>query len=570
MSFKTHREDSLSSEVSRVGTDSFDSNQPESACQKSSTMKDGLKLNPNVDNTEVMNEKPLKNRVKTKLLALELGGLPDDKLLGLKRNSSNLSSDSGYSIEHVQMKKGVGLLSGVALIVGTMIGSGIFISPKGVLAGSGSVGASLVVWAFCGLISLLGALSYAELGTMITKSGAEYAYLQEAFSPMHRTLGPVPAFLFAWTSVLILKPALFGVTSMSFAVYLVQPFYGDCVPGDLIVKMVAVLCLFFITFINAYSVSLATKVQNFFTVMKLISVAIIIIGGIYMLVNGNTEILKTGFEDTEPSWSMIALACYDGLWAYDGWNNLNYVTEELKNPHRNLPLAIIVGIPFVTICYILMNISYFTVLSKYDLLMSTAVASSWGDVVLGGATFIIPIAVVFSAFGGCNGNCFTGGRVMYVAAREGHLPEVFSYVHVKQLTPLPSLMVSVLVASCLVLFGEIFQLIDFFSFTAWFFYGLTMACLLVLRYTQKERHRPYKVPIIMPIIVLLVSIYLVVAPIVNDPKIEFLYAFLFSVSGIVFYVPFVVYQKRVKYMTNITWFLQIVLMVAPSKYVPVE
>ena len=99
---------------------------------------------------------------------------------------------------------------------------------------------------------LVGALSYAELGTMITKSGAEYAYLQEAFSPLHRTLGPIPSFLFAWTSVLILKPALFGVTSMSFAVYVVNPFYGQCTHDDTIVKIVAVLCLCKYRFNNNY------------------------------------------------------------------------------------------------------------------------------------------------------------------------------------------------------------------------------------------------------------------------------------------------------------------------------
>ncbi|XP_052815410.1 b(0,+)-type amino acid transporter 1-like isoform X2 [Mya arenaria] len=578
-------EDSESPEPSR----------PQSDCQETGlNMKDLLALHKIMNNTVVVNEEPVRNGVKNIELRdiSKLGYTPvydrDDDMdkytdkytLGMQKENMGLvsspsesftgSSESVYSREHVAMKKGVGLLSGVALIVGTMIGSGIFISPKGVLASSGSVGASLIIWTLCGFIALLGALSYAELGTMITKSGAEYAYLQEAFSPLHRTLGPIPSFLFAWTSVLILKPALFGVTAMSFAVYAVEPFYGKCGHDDTIVKIVACLCLFLITFINAYSVDLATKVQNLFTIMKLVAVAIIIAGGVYMLSTGSTEHLNTGFEDTTDSFAMFALAFYDGLWAYDGWNNLNYITEELKNPSRNLPLAIMIGIPLVTVCYILMNVSYFTVLSKYDLLLSNAVASSWGDVVLGGATLIIPLAVVLSAFGGCNGTCFTGGRVMYVAAREGHLPEVFSYIHVTQLTPLPSLIVSVILACVLVLAGEIFALIDFFSFTAWFFYGLTMASLIVLRVTQKDRPRPYKVPIIVPVIVLLVSVYLVVAPIIQDPRIEFLYAFLFSVSGLIFYVPFVLYGKKIKYMQNITYLFQVVLMVAPSKYVPTE
>lgn len=405
---------------------------------------------------------------------------------------------------------------------------------------------------------------------MITKSGAEYAYLQEAFSPFHRVLGQIPAFLFAWTSVLILKPALFGVTSLSFAIYVVQPFFGDCESPVYLQKMIAVLCLFVVTFINAWSVSLATKVQNFFTVMKLIAVAIIVIGGACLLCKGSTEYLEDSFEDTSHSVSMVALAFYDGLWAYDGWNNLNYVTEEIRNPHKNLPRAIMIAVPLVTVCYVLMNVSYFTVMSKQDLLLSTAVASTWGHRVLGAAAIIMPLSVAFSTFGGANGSCFTGGRVLYVAAREGHLPEIFSYVHVRHCTPLPSLIVSTLIAASMVLMGEIFELIDFFSFTAWFFYGLTMLALIILRITQKTRPRPYKVPLIIPVTTLLVSIYLVVAPIAQSPRIEFLYAFLFTVSGLVFYFPFVVYAKSLPGMRKFTHIVQMVLWVAPSKYVPAE
>lgn len=400
---------------------------------------------------------------------------------------------------------------------------------------------------------------------MITKSGAEYAYLKDSFGPLHNSLGPIPAFLFAWTSVLIMKPALFGVVAMSFGLYAVEPFY-PCGPSDIAVKLVGVLCLLLICFINCYSVKLATKVQNFFTITKLIAIVIITIGGAVMLGKGETEYLASGFEGSTSSPSMIALAFYDGLWAYDGWNNLNYVTEELKNPYKNLPQAIMIGIPLVTLCYILTNISYLTVMSPAELLASSAVATTWGERVLGVMAFIIPLSVVFSTFGAANGSCFTGGRVMYVAAREGHLPEVLSYVHTRQFTPLPSLVVSTLLACLMVLMGDIFALIDFFSFAAWLFYGLTMAALLLMRYTQKDAYRPYRVPTFMPITVLLFSFYLVLAPILQNPRMEFLYAFLFIMSGLIFYVPFVVYKKEIKFMRKITQFIQLLLFVAPSRY----
>lgn len=410
-----------------------------------------------------------------------------------------------------------------------------------------------------------GALSYAELGTMITRSGAEYVYLKDAFGPFHKNLGPIPAFLFAWTSVLILKPALCGVVAMSFGLYAVEPFF-PCTPNSSVVKLVSILCLLLISFINCYSVKLATRVQNFFTITKLIAVAIITVGGAIMIGKGETEYLESGFEGSTTSPSLIALAFYDGLWAYDGWNNLNYVTEELKNPYKNLPRAIIIGIPLVTLCYLLTNVSYLTVLSPAELLAAHAVATTWGERVLGIASFIIPLSVVFSTFGAANGSCFTGGRIMYVAAREGHLPEFLSYIHTRQFTPIPSLIVSTFIACVMVLMGDIFALIDFFSFAAWTFYGIAMAALIVMRYTKKDAYRPYKVPLIIPITVLLFSCYLVVAPILQNPRIEFLYASMFILSGLVFYVPFVVYKIRFPYMANVTYFFQMVFCVVPSRY----
>ncbi|KAL3860836.1 hypothetical protein ACJMK2_010900 [Sinanodonta woodiana] len=533
-------------------------------------MKDTI-LNHKMNNSNTNGSNHIDGFNKLKEPELELKLIPNGSCESSSGSSSESSLNSPMSIrdtQQISMKKEVSLLSGVALIVGTMIGSGIFISPQGVLVGSGSVGLSLMIWVACGVISLFGALSYAELGTMITKSGAEYAYLQEAFSPLHRVWGPIPSFLFAWTSVLILKPALCGVVALSFALYTTEPFFGECGAPHEVVKLVAVLCLFLVAFINSYSVNLATKVQNFFTATKLIAIAIISIGGFVMIGKGERGSLDEGFQDTTSSSALIALAFYDGFWAYDGWNNLNYITEELKNPSKNLPRALMIGIPLVTVCYLLTNISYLSIMTKEELLLSPAVAATWGDRVLGVAAFIIPISVAFSTFGAVNGSCFTGGRIMYVAAREGHLPEILSYVHVAQYTPLPSLLVSTLISATMVVSGDIFSLIDFFSFAAWMFYGATMVALLILRVTQKNRPRPYKVPIIIPIIVLLCSCYLLVAPIIQQPRIEFLYAFLFVISGLLFYVPFVVFKKNYKIMTNLTYLMQMLLRVAPSKYEP--
>ncbi|XP_077503474.1 L-type amino acid transporter sobremesa [Amblyomma americanum] len=487
------------------------------------------------------------------------GAVPEDDVV-------SVTSQQGA----VQLKRRVGLLSGVALIVGTMIGSGIFVSPKGVLERSGSVGLSLIVWAGCGVLSLFGALSLAELGTMIHKSGGDFIYILTAFAgdpPARGGLKPVPAFLHAWTTVLLLKPAGLGIMALSFAKYIVQPAFIDC--GDsppVPTKMVAAGCICLVTFVNCFSVKLATRIQNIFTVTKLVAVAVIIIAGVVMIAKGHTQYLSTGFQGTTSSISDIATAFYSGLWAYDGWNNLNYITEELINPYVNLPRSIMIGIPLVTLCYVLINVSYMSVMSATELLASEAVAVRFGNHVLGPAAVLISLFVAASTFGSGNGTTFTTARIGFVAAREGHLSEVLSYAHARRLTPVPALALNCALSICMVSLADIGSLIDFFSFAAWMFYGATMLALIILRWTKKDAPRPYKVPIVIPWIVLLLSIYLVAAPIIQNPQVEYVYACLFIVSGLLFYVPFVHYRLRLGIMRKFTILVQLLLNVVPTTY----
>ncbi|KAK7076555.1 b(0,+)-type amino acid transporter 1 [Halocaridina rubra] len=472
---------------------------------------------------------------------------------------ANLEGGKPAPNDAVNLERRVGLFSGVALIVGTMIGSGIFVSPKGLLERTGSVGLSLIIWALCGVLSLLGALCYVELGCMIPSSGAEHTYFMTAF-------GHLPAFLFAWVSIIILKPAMLAIICLSFSRYLVEVFSSQpCEPPILGIQLLGALTIVLITFINSYSVTLATKVQNIFTAAKLLAILIIIIGGIVKMAQGYTDHLATGFEGSTDSFGDIATAFYSGLWAYDGWNNLNYVTEELKKPYTNLPRAIIIGLPLVTVCYLLVNISYLTVMSPDELLASETVAVLFGGRLFGITGQVIMIlTVVMSTFGSANGSCFTSGRLCFVAAREGHMVDVLSYVHTTKLTPSPALIFNAIIALVMVIPSDIGSLIDFFSFTAWIFYGGAMLALIVMRFTMKDKERPYKVPIVIPIIVLLISLYLVIGPIVDSPQIEYLYATLFIVAGLIFYFPFVYYGKSIPGMPRMTKFFQYLLQVVPT------
>ncbi|KFV19976.1 B(0,+)-type amino acid transporter 1, partial [Tauraco erythrolophus] len=456
----------------------------------------------------------------------------------------------------------VGLISGICMIVGTIIGSGIFISPKAVLANTGAVGPCLIIWAACGVLATLGALCFAELGTMITKSGGEYPYLMEAF-------GPIPAFLFSWASLLVIKPSSFAIMCLSFAEYASVPFFSGCDPPQVVVKCLAAAAIVIITIVNSLSVKLGSYLQNLLTAAKMIIIIIIIVSGIVLLAQGQTENFEDSFKDSTISVSSISLAFYNGLWAYDGWNQLNYITEELKNPYRNLPLSIIIGIPLVTVCYVLINISYFTVMTSTELLQSQAVAVTFGDRVLYPASWIVPLFVAFSTIGSANGTSFTTGRLVYVAAREGHMLKVLSYISVKRLTPAPAIIFYGVVAIIYIIPGDIDTLINYFSFAVWIFYGLTVLALIVMRFTRKELKRPIRVPIIIPVIVTLVAILLVLAPIISAPELAYLYCVLFILSGLIVYVLFVHFKFDwpQKVSKPITMHLQMLLEVVPAEEV---
>ncbi|XP_023236275.1 b(0,+)-type amino acid transporter 1-like [Centruroides sculpturatus] len=486
----------------------------------------------------------------------KLGSNPSEK----KSNSKSLLPQNNAENKGVELKREMGLISAVGLIVGGMIGSGIFISPKGVLERSGSV-------SICLLIIFSGALCYAELGTIIPMSGGEYAYLLKTFGRMGHA-GPIPAFLYIWTCVFLMKPAAFAIMCLTFAEYVVEPLYPNCDSPTVVKKLTACLCISLIAFINCYSVKLATRIQNIFTAVKLLAVVIIVIGGAVKMAEGNTQNLVPDFEHATTSFSNIATAFYFGLWAYEGWNYINYVTEELVNPYVNLPRAIIIAIPLVTLCYVFTNIAYLAAMSPAELLASDVVAVKFAARVLGPAAVIIPIFVAFSAYGAGNASCFTTGRLSFVAAREGHLVDVLSYIHIHKLTPMPALMFNAFLTICMVAVGNISSLIDFFSFAAWLFYGGTTLSVIVLRWTMKDIPRPYKVPIVIPVIVLIVSLYLVIAPILQNPAIEYLYASLFIFSGVIVYIPFVHYKIQLKIMDKVTYFLQLMFSVVPTHSYP--
>ncbi|KAK6186266.1 hypothetical protein SNE40_008336 [Patella caerulea] len=454
-------------------------------------------------------------------------------------NGSKTSLSEGGG---VKLEKSLGLFNGVAIIVGVIVGSGIFISPKGVLQEAGSVGFSMMIWALCGMICLVGAMCYAELGTCILKSGADYAYIKEGF-------GGLPSFLYLWVALIIIFPTGNAITALTFSNYILQPFFPDCDMPEVALSLLAALCITLLTAINCASVKWATKVQDIFTISKVIALLIIIVTGLVFLFMGSTESFKEPFQGSTTDPSKFAMAFYSGLFSYAGWNYLNFVTEELKDPYKNLPRAIWISLPLVTTIYILANIAYLVILSPAELIASDAVAVTFSNRTLGVMAWIMPIFVAMSTFGSLNGCIFTSSRLFFVGARYGHLPGFLATINPKLMTPVPALLFGCIMSLIMLCSSDIFALINYAAFVETLFIGVSVAALLMLRYTRPDMERPIKVHIIFPIFFLLIIIFLIITPLTSSPM-ECLMGIVMMCTGIPVYVIGVMWTKKPKVFEN--------------------
>ncbi|XP_026757180.2 LOW QUALITY PROTEIN: large neutral amino acids transporter small subunit 1 [Galleria mellonella] len=433
---------------------------------------------------------------------------------GLAPKTMDVGSECGEndkdSSECVRLKKELSLMNGVAIIVGVIVGSGIFVSPTLLLKHSGSKGMALIVWVLSGFLSMVGALCYAELGTMIPKSGGDYAYIGEAF-------GALPSFLYLWVALFILVPTGNAITALTFAQNILKPLWPACKPPEDAVSLIAALITCFLTVINCYNVKWVTRVQDSFTAAKVLALLVTFIASLWYLFSGHTENLESMMQGTKTDPGDLAIAFYTGLFSYSGWNYLNFVTEELKEPYKNLPRAICISMPVVTMVYTFTNVAFFAVLSNDEILASEAVAVTFSEKILGVVAWIMPLFVALCTLGSLNGAIYASSRLFFVGARNGHLPLAISLIDIKRLTPVPSLVFMCIVTLTLLMSNNVESLIVYVTAVEALFTLSSVAGLLWMRYSRPHMRRPIRVNLILPIAFLVICAFLVVCSCFTNP-----------------------------------------------------
>ena len=394
------------------------------------------------------------------------------------------------------------------IVAGSMIGSGIFRKPATMAGQLLSPELLLIVWIAAGLITLVGALINAEIAGMIDSTGGQYIYLREMY-------GDFTAYMYGWSILSVIQTGSQAAIAYVFAEYLnsylligglpdsianfeiYMPFIGMIKPfAEFGTKSIAIIVTLFLTGVNYIGVFFGGIVQTVVTFIKIGSIIGLSIL-IFMLGDGSVSNFTTGFsiphESTSNLISVFGLALAGAFWAYDGWNNVTFVSGECKNPQRNVPLALIYGTLIVIAVYVFINLAFLYVLPIDEMKNSDLVARTAAEKIFGvaGGT-VISIAVIISAFGALNGSILATARVQFAMARKGMFFECLGRVHPKFATPHISLLVQGIWSAVLVLSGSFDTISDYVIFAAWLFYMLGAAGIFILRKKMPDAPRKFK------------------------------------------------------------------------------
>lgn len=393
-----------------------------------------------------------------------------------------------------QLSRSLGLRHAIAIVVGTVIGSGIFLVPKEMMQAVGSAKLVYLAWFVGGILSIFGALTYAELGALKPQAGGEYVYVRDGY-------GPLAGFLYAWTWFVIAKPASIATITaglmrilQTFSAFSFLPQNAFATPFAITWAQVgAILATIAISGLNYVGVRKAGDFQYVFTWLKILMIAAIV--GIGFSYSGGTfHNFSTTFSGATGGMNGFMIALVAALWAYDGWNDLNMVSEEIEHPERNIPLGLIVGVLLVAGLYMATNAAVQYVLPAAQVAASERPASEATRLAIGAAgAMIVSAGMALSMLVGLNGTVMSGGRVPFAVARDGYFFRALAEVHPRFLTPGNALIVQAVLSCVLLLLVSRFQqLFSIAIFAEWLFYMTAASTIFIFRRRMPDAPRPYR------------------------------------------------------------------------------
>ena len=459
-----------------------------------------------------------------------------------------------------ELVRGLSLTASIMIVAGSMIGSGIFRKPSTMAEQLGSPELLILIWIAAGLITLIGAFVNAEISGMIDATGGQYVYFRKMY-------GDFTAYIYGWSILSVIQTGSQAAIAYVFAEYIGYfiklfqlpdvwqnfsfyfPLVGKIYPFvDFGVKTVAIISIIILTSINYIGVIFGGTVQTILTYIK-IAVIIVFALILFMFGNGSTSNIYTNFN-IPPStaknlFSVIGLAFAGAFWAYDAWNNITFVSGEVKNAQRNVPLGLLFGVLIVIFVYVLINLAYLYVLPINEMAKSPLVAASAAEKVFGSkGGSIISLIVIISTFGALNGSILATARVPFAMARANLFFKSLGKVHPDFGTPHIALIVQGIWSCVLVLSGTFDTITDYVMFASWLFYMLGAFGIIILRKKMPDEKRPYKVwgyPY-TPLIFVCAAFLFLINSIFSDTKDAMMGLILIS-SGLPFYF-FWKYRKK--------------------------
>jgi basic amino acid/polyamine antiporter, APA family len=390
-----------------------------------------------------------------------------------------------HSASQPNLRKELNVFDAVAIVVGTTIGSSIFLIPNVIAAQLHSLGTVLLVWTVGGFLTVFGALSLAELGSIYPGTGGLATYLHHAY-------GPLPAFLYAWGLLFMIHSGSIAALALGFGLYAGQAF----AIGAAGQKLLSAACIFILTVISCIGIRSGKLTQNLIAIAKISGLAAVIF---LMCLKGARPLHLLDFSADTAGHSFpfagFGIALVAVMWAYEGWHLISFVAGEMKRPQLDLPRALAYGTAAIMLIYLVANLGYYHLLSPAEIRGSDAVAAVAVQKLLGPtARTFLSCLILVSILGSLNGLVITGPRVYFAMARDAAFPKIFGQISARYRTPMFALIVQGIWSTVLALSGTYQQLFTNVIFTAWIFYGLAVAAVVVLRRAQPQLDRPFRVP----------------------------------------------------------------------------